>query len=218
MNELTCQLCTSNYYVNDYRVTISKYCSRSCASKASVRPMVQRIDEVARTKRLVVKQPRGYRLISLGDGTFADVDIVDYAWLNQFIWHPSNKGYAFRVRKEGNILMHRAIKQMELQRTLDLKELVDHEDGEGLNNRRSNIRVAAHSQNSFNMRPHKNASSKHKGVSWAKSVNKWVGTINRDGTKYHLGCFVYEADAALAYDVATIQLHGDFAWLNIIGR
>lgn len=96
--------------------------------------------------------------------------------------------------------------------------IIDHIDGNKLNNKRSNLRECTAAQNSRNARISKNNSSGFKGVS-ISSDGKWRARIWRDWKEIFLGNFNSAEDAAVAYDKAAIDLHGEFASTNfpIIG-
>jgi hypothetical protein len=89
---------------------------------------------------------------------------------------------------------------------------VDHRDGNGLNNRRSNLRPATARQNMQNRRIQSNNTSGYKGV--GRQWNRWRATIQIDGRQVHLGTFGDPADAARAYDAAAREHFGEFARLN----
>lgn len=91
---------------------------------------------------------------------------------------------------------------------------VDHIDGNGLNNRRSNLRPATISQNGANRRKQAGTSSVFKGVCWNKRRKKWSATIRYDGKTRSLGYFVNEEDAARAYDAAALATWGEYARPN----
>jgi len=93
-------------------------------------------------------------------------------------------------------------------------QLVDHKDGDGLNNRRSNLRLATKSQNSMNRRPNRSGTSGYKGVSFHRKARKWVACLKFQGRYHHLGLFASEEDAARAYDRKATELFGEFARLN----
>lgn len=92
---------------------------------------------------------------------------------------------------------------------------VDHINGDGLDNRRINLRVATRSQNMGNTlkRPGK-FSSQFKGVKWSKSSGKWTAEIVVDGVSTRLGRFADEAEAGRAYDRAAREGFKEFAALN----
>lgn len=92
--------------------------------------------------------------------------------------------------------------------------LVDHRDGDGLNNQRSNLRAATHAQNAANMRPHNRNKSGYKGVYSPRRGDRWRAGIWAEGRSRLLGYFDTAKDAALAYDAAAFVVWGEYAWLN----
>lgn len=91
--------------------------------------------------------------------------------------------------------------------------ITDHRNGDGLDNRRANLRDATHAQNLSNRRTPIGASGL-KGVTWHKSRSKWRAQITSHGTNHHLGYFSTREDAARAYDMAAREMHGEFASPN----
>jgi len=151
--------------------------------------------------------------IPLTQGMVAIVDETDYGYLNQWKWHTHRVAklcYAVRSTKYGLILMHRQILDASKGRE------VDHKDGEGLNNCRSNLRICNHQKNHFNLRNRINTSSIYKGVHWDKERCKWRATIKMGGKTKYLGRFKDENQAALAYNRAAHIYFGEYARLNII--
>ena len=86
----------------------------------------------------------------------------------------------------------------------------DHIDGDGLNNRKANLRIATNVHNQHNQRLQSNNSSGVKGVSWHKATNKWAAHIGIARRRKHLGLFSNLDDAAAAYARASAELHGEF--------
>lgn len=163
--------------------------------------------------------------IPLGGGLYALVDEESRAWLSRWSWGARPNGgrvYAARnasaEEKAGGsawlIFMHREI--MGLGRGSNPQ--VDHRSGDGLDNRRANLRLAAPAQNHTN-RPGRRATSAYKGVHWASWANRWrVKLTARDGSSIHVGYFADEVRAARAHDAAAVAEHGEFAWLNFPGN
>lgn len=92
--------------------------------------------------------------------------------------------------------------------------LVDHINGNGLDNRRANLRLASHAQNHANSQKRKGKSSPYKGVSWSRSGAKWMATIRSAGKTTYLGVFTNPIEAAKAYDRAASEIYGEFARVN----
>jgi hypothetical protein len=94
-------------------------------------------------------------------------------------------------------------------------QLVDHINRNGLDNRRSNLRPATHSQNSANAGRQTRSTSGFKGVHRGPVRGKaWRAQIHTAGKKRHLGTFDDPEEAARAYDAAAVELFGEFARTN----
>jgi hypothetical protein len=92
--------------------------------------------------------------------------------------------------------------------------VVDHIDHNGLNNRRSNLRLATVAENTRWRRAPQGTLSRYKGVSRASRGGRWVATIQCGGIRENLGSYATEEEAARVYDHRARQLFKDFAWLN----
>jgi len=89
---------------------------------------------------------------------------------------------------------------------------IDHRDGDSLNDRWENLRLASHSQNMGNQRRRADNRSGFKGVSWDNFTGRWVARIREPGGRYrNLGRFENAASASRAYMQAAQTLHGEFA-------
>lgn len=91
---------------------------------------------------------------------------------------------------------------------------VDHIDMNGLNNCRTNLRLATQSENQGNQTKHSHNTSGRKGVWTQNKTGKFIAEIIKDWKKEYLGAFDDVDDAARAYDAAAVRLFGEFARLN----
>ncbi len=87
---------------------------------------------------------------------------------------------------------------------------VDHINGNGLDNRRCNLRLATRSQNLANAAIPRHNSSGYKGVSATRN-GKWLARIRKDRVQRNLGIFDTPEEAHAAYCEAAVSLYGEFA-------
>ena len=137
------------------------------------------------------------KYINLTQGKQAIVDDGDYEMLmlNKYKWHVEKWRRVFyavsRIKKEV-ISMHRL-----LLGYFPKGYQTDHINGDGLDNRRCNLRKVTIRENGQNR--HHPKSSQYPGVSWRKDIKKWSSKIRINGRKRHLGCFENEQEAANIY-------------------
>ena len=150
------------------------------------------------------------KTIELTQGKVALVDDEDYERINAYKWYYC-KGYA--VRKFGSpprkfVYMHRVILD-----TPDGLE-TDHVNGDGVDNRKANLRACTRSENQRNLGRTISNTSGFKGVTKSKGSTKWIASIKHFGQQIYLGRFTTPEAAARAYDEAALKLHGEFARTN----
>ena len=148
------------------------------------------------------------RRIPLGNGVFATVDAGDYEELSKYKWYAYRFGhtvYAACRIKGRQVYMHRMLMRPRKG------YVVDHIDRNGLNNRRSNLRVVTPRQNRANAGPC-GGTSQYVGV--YRRGDKWVAGITAWGKHHCAGTFDDEVEAAKARDRVAWELHGERAYLN----
>lgn len=155
-------------------------------------------------------------------GLVALVDDEDAELVAGYVWCPvkdRNTFYAY-AHVPGSGPSTTTGKKIKMHRLIcpDITGQIDHADRNGLNNQRSNLRPATDTQQNANKGLR--SASGFKGVSWNKENQKWqvyIRVPNPDGgrgTRRSLGRFDDPAEAAMAYDRAARELHGEFAYLN----
>jgi len=153
--------------------------------------------------------------MELSQNKMALVDDMDYEWLSQWKWSYKkgrHTGYAVRCNskdenKTSTVYMHREIALRTFGEIND--NLVDHLDGNGINNQRCNLRITSLSNNNQN-RTIKN----HLGICFHERAGKWQAKISKDNKAYHLGLFDSEKEALRAYDEKARELYGFHAKTN----
>jgi hypothetical protein len=145
--------------------------------------------------------------ISLTQGKVALVDDEDYEYLKIFSWYYQPAKHLEYANNKQNGLMHRTICFVGMD--IDFKEgdVVDHVNGNGLDNRRSNLRVVTQRQNTQNK--HVFLTSKYPGVWWDKTYKKWTSQISVNGKRFFLGSHKTEEAAFNAYKQAVHELTGE---------
>jgi hypothetical protein len=167
----------------------------------------------------------GVREIALTQGKTALVDDEDYEHLSRSKWHARlHEGGIWYARRSAAlarddpqrtkeryqrvVLMHREVMNAPHGRK------VDHINGNGLDNRRQNLRLVGDSENQQNRHSTSRNTSGYRGVTWNKRSGKWQAGIKRYGKSSHLGLHQTKEAAAQAYDDAARRIYGPDARTN----
>lgn len=151
-----------------------------------------------------------------GKGKFAFVDAKDFERVSKYKWHV-NKGYAERSFYKNGKAVHEKLHRFIFE---EVREgyVIDHINGNKLDNRRSNLRECTPTENKKNQQLSTVNKSGYKGVCYSKYHGKWNAYITNDKKRKHIGYYSSAEEAAKAYDYFAARLHGDFAQLNFPGE
>lgn len=144
--------------------------------------------------------------IKLTQGKYALVDDIDYEWLNQWKWCVLQSKYVHRNAGRGKwVRMQRLI--MNAPNGMS----VDHINGDTLDNRRSNLRLCTHRENTKNMRLSRANKTGYKDIYWDSTRKKWAVQVMSDGVKVYGGRFDNITEAIKSRNSLVRKLHGEFA-------
>lgn len=127
---------------------------------------------------------------------------------------PNKTGHKVFFLKRKAYKVHRVVYWWHTGEWPEFVDHILHPVGEVLDNSFHNLRSATKAQNNRNRTSAKGSTSKYLGVSWKKESKKWVAHIRFCGKLKSLGYFTEEIEAAMAYDKAAKDIHGEFANLN----
>ena len=156
--------------------------------------------------------------ILLTQNQVAIVDDADYEELSKYKWcaWKNRRGVFYAVRntcgRKGRLIsMSRQILGLQYG---DSRQ-ADHINHNTLDNGQDNLRICTNQQNQRNRKSRLNSTSKYKGVCWDKNAKKWQAGLRINKKTRHLGLFLSEKAAALAYNIAAKKYFGKFAYLNV---
>lgn len=156
--------------------------------------------------------------IPIGRGLFTIIDVNDLERVRGYSWQVKPlrfTNYAVAASRGRHatkrVYMHRLILGLSKGDGIE----VDHINGNGLDNRRANLRRATSSENHYNRRKHR-GHGVYKGISPSGKGPKWRARIMRGRSTLELGTYADPVDAALAYDLAAIERFGEFARTNFL--
>lgn len=158
------------------------------------------------------------KIIKLTKNRFAVVDDADYDRVRKHVWYArknqtGNWYAATTIRINGKrkqIHMHKFLLNI-----MGRYPLVDHVDRDGLNNRRCNLRISTHQQNTrHSVKRRGHYTSIHKGVCWSSSDRRWLCQVGLGNRKMYRKMFKNEIDAAKEYNRIAREVFGSYAILN----
>ncbi len=135
-------------------------------------------------------------VVNLACGAAVTVDEEDVALVQGFMWKLDRYGYVSRSSTRCRPYLHRIIMNA------PPRVIVDHINGEPLDNRRSNLRTVTAEQSSMNRGG--------TGITWHKQVKRWQAAIRVRGRSYHLGVYLTREEALAARSAGERILFGEY--------
>lgn len=147
------------------------------------------------------------------------VDEEDLPLIHDYRWRAAKTSHCrfYYAVAEGTVRGGTARKTIYMHRLIlgaRPGQFVDHINGNTLDNRRSNLRFATSAENAMNRGLNRTNRTGYKGVSFHRRDQVWEAWIRKNGKGRYLGRFSNPEDAARAYDMAALQMFGEFARLN----
>jgi hypothetical protein len=147
--------------------------------------------------------------IPLSRGKVALIDGSDFDKVKDFQWNAQNRPrpYVNGITRTGKVVyMHRVITGAKAG------QMVDHINGDVLDNRKRNLRLVTPAQNNWNVRKRKNKTTDFLGVS--KKRNRYRAQLQHRGKDIHLGTFDNPYEAAVRYDMYKKRIAGEYGSYN----
>lgn len=157
------------------------------------------------------------RIITLHSKTYGTkecfIDEEDYDKIKDKFWCivPNRRTFYAMTRFK---VSHGKYRTVRMHQMLIEGKPIDHKDGNGLNNQKSNLRSSTPQQNNFNTPPTSRNKSGYKGVHLSNWGTSYVACIRVSGKLIHGGSFKTAVEAAKKYNEMAMVHHGEFAWLN----
>lgn len=152
------------------------------------------------------------KIIKITKGKEVLVDDEDFEYLNQFKWYFNGR---YALHTTGGRKNPKKIRMHVLINKTPSGYDTDHINGNGLDNRKENLRTATHAENMMNTDKWKTNTSGYKGVHWNKSKKKWIVKFNMNKKEKYIGSFDDINIAIAAYDNAILQYRGEFGRVNL---
>lgn len=188
-----------------FNQTPSNHMAYGCMECGKIKSKKSSVSNIIYNKFKNIIQPEDHKIIPIKNGVVCKVDNDLFDDLKKYNWSFVGSGNYCENKKLGRL--HRYILKCPKDK------VVDHINGDVLDNRRINLRICTRIENSYNSKP-RIGSSVYKGV--YKKRNKWQSEIYKDYKRYDLGTHLTEKEAGLAYNKKAKELFGEFAKLNLI--
>jgi len=169
------------------------------------------------SRRTVITQPNdpSIRYVPLTQNRFTVVDTEEFIRITQWLWtavRDPKTGIYYAIRTD----TENGYKTVRMHNFILGLPYIDHKNGDGLDNRKSNLRECTQAENMWNRRISSSNTSGYKGIKIHKpTVDRggkkiWTADVSKDGIRYHLGYFYTALEAHIARCIKAKELHGEF--------
>lgn len=209
--ERACRLCGASFWARPIDVQRgATLCSTTCRS------MARRLGPVRSTSSVQFRLVDGSECACVRLASYPDheilLDPVDLDWFLDF-----ERGWIISRRDHIHYVVGREFQY--LHRRIVEARIVDHINGNGLDNRRCNLRPVTNRQNCTNWSVRQKKTSQYMGVSLIRKHNRWTGQIRDEtGRKWGIGWYKDEETCAIARDAVADFVYGEYTRLNFPDR
>jgi hypothetical protein len=163
---------------------------------------------------MITDKSKGIEIIRLSKDYFTIIDSEDLPRVSKYKWHTTTVNKYNKPRAVCSFKGRKTLKLSRLIMNAPDNMVVDHINGNPLDNRKCNLRICSQRENMLNRNLNRNNKSGYKGVSWSKRDNKWLSELQTNNKSYYLGIYKDKIEAAKAYDKKAIEFFGEYAKTN----
>lgn len=160
------------------------------------------------------KTGEGFEIFKLNKGYFTKIDSEDLPRVSEHKWRVTTVDKYNKPRAVSSLNGRKILLLSRFIMNAPDGKVVDHVNGDTLDDRKSNLRVCSQRENLFNRKLNKNNHSGYKGVFWSGKHNKWLSQLQTNHKVYYLGLYSDKVKAAEAYDRKAIEFFGEYAKTN----
>ena len=180
--------------------------------KTNNSPMCQRCSVIKGNNNKIKDNKIEYKddYAIINDKVIVDIEDIDKILSYHRYVSINSSGYAYINWGQKEYFLHRLIMGLPQDYDFETNTIVDHKNGNRLDDRKENLRICNKSNNPMNCRIYKNNTSGCKGVTWLERLGKWQAVISVNKKQIYLGIYANKEDAIRVRKEAEEKYYGEF--------